>query len=351
MRVGMMHSKLQSEADKLLQLVEQSNTSARTTNRQNTGEDSSDAGTPASKTGPTELSESSPEKFSSPASEKSSESTGLAGWMSLIGGFLSWSTVWWGTGSGLFGIMMFIVGMSFGGSNRNSSSRGNSLGKNWEDHPANQGGRLSDDDREEVPDPDLDKEIKTLVEERVEKRVQEIDDQLQEIRENVLKLYQKQIEPLQRRVVELEEKLKEKQGPEETQADSAPAQELGASEKVGNAFVKWCREGGSRVRRIGRFRSFLKEEIPVEEVREIQYEKDSASDEFLDDARNGITFWLVRMGGAQYVLPKPLNNSQFDKLEPVFEGRSGPDTLESIQPAELTRQAGRLVLAASGRVW
>jgi hypothetical protein len=268
----------------------------------------------------------------------------------LVARSLSGSALWWG-GSGLFGGLMFLLGMTAAGGRRSedSGSRSSRRGSGKK-HPPHQGGSMpslpgsqeeSSGGEESATDSDP--------EERLRERIEELEEELRKAKEGIAEMYRDEVRPLQQRLDEIEKRLKDGETAEEKR--DSRGEQVTPAEAVAVGFVKWCQNAGSRARRVEEFRDFLTDKIQAEEVREIQYEKDSASDEFGDDARNGITYWLVRMDGQQYVLPSLLNSSQFDKLSPVFEGRSKPDTIEGIQPASLGRQAGRLVLDEKGKVW
>lgn len=123
------------------------------------------------------------------------------------------------------------------------------------------------------------------------------------------------------------------------------------SKKIAETFVEWCKTAGGRVRKFDRFQDHLNDKMRRADARTIQYERDSVSDEFLEDARNGVTYWLVDADGERFALPHPTNRNRFGNLQPVYRGDASPKNLEGIEPARLTSEAGRLVLDESGRVW
>jgi len=324
-RVGQLPQKLRSSADTLLRRVQGKGTGGNSTEGDASLDraDSDSAGTPGR--------------------------TDASSFSALVARSLSGSALWWG-GSGLFGGLMFLLGMTAAGGRRSEDSGSRSSRRGSGKHPHHQGGSMpSLPGSQEGTSGDEDSAADADLEERLRGRIEELEEELRKTKEGIAKMYEDEVRPLQQRLDEIEKRLDDGETAEE-KPDSR-GEQVSPAEAVAVGFVKWCQTAGSRARRVGEFRGFLTDKIQAEEVREIQYEKDSASDEFGDDARNGITYWLVRMDGQQYVLPSLLNSSQFDKLSPVFEGRAKPDTIEGIQPASLGRQAGRLVLDEKGKVW
>lgn len=251
----------------------------------------------------------------------------------------------WLGGSGVFGAIMFFFGMAAG---RGSGSAGQEKSRNENSRPQRRTKppSLTPQDSEDTSEGLGHDEVREIVETRVEERIEEERDTFRQV---VLDFYKEEVVPLQERVQELENQI-EDQEPETTPPEDEGKRQS-VDQELASAFVEWCRKGGSQVRRVSRFREFLDEQIQIDEVRDIQYERDSTSDEFVDDARNGVTFWLVRRDGRQFVLPSPLTATEFDRLRPVFTGDANPETIEDIQPARLGQEAGRLVLQEQGKVW
>jgi len=325
-RVGEVHPKLRSRADTLLERVQ-----SREVNAPDSSEGSASSSTVDSN------------------SAGSSGRTDANGVSALVARYLTGRALWWG-GSGLFGGLMFLLGMTAGGRGRSEDSGSRSSGGGSEKRPYHQGSRMpSLPDSQEEFSGDEDSAADGDLEERLRGRIEELEEEVRKAKEGIAEMYEDEVEPLQQRLDEIEKRLEDGETAEEKQ--DSRGEQVSPAEAVAVGFVKWCHNAGSRARRVEEFRDFLTDKIQAEEVRKIQYEKDAASDEFVDEARNGITYWLVRMDGQQYVLPSLLNSSQFDKLSPVFGGRARPDAIEGIQPASLDRQAGRLVLDEKGKVW
>jgi len=283
-------------------------------------------------------------------SSKSAPDDSLLGWIPLQG--MDWT--WWG-GSGVFGLLMFFVGMSVGG-NRSSGSGGSSRRRR---SGSSSKGRSRSESRDfqksnlpgdEDDSSDVSAEVQQLREDlrEAEEKIDVLEEALED---RFLKMYKQVIKPLRKDVKRLEKEIEDDDP--DTQFDGGAPPESsaqGAAEKVAEAFLSWC-ERGKSVRKLDRFERHLQENLRGAEVRAIQYEQDAMGKTFVDDARNGITYWLITLEGQQFVFPRPVNRSRFESLGPVYEGKADPSSLDGIEPASLAKKAGSLVLDEEGRVW
>jgi hypothetical protein len=261
----------------------------------------------------------------------------------------------WLGGGGVFGLLMFFVGMSVGGSGSSgsgdpsrrrrsgSSSKGRSRSESRDFPKSNLPG-------DEDESSDVSAEVQQLREDlrEAEEKIDVLEETLED---QFLKMYKQVIEPLRKDVKRLEKEIEDDASDVQSDGGVSPeSSSQGAVEKVAEAFLSWCQRGKS-VRKLDRFERHLQENVRGAEVRAIQYEQDAMGKTFVDDARNGITYWLITLEGQQFVFPRPVNRSRFESLGPVYKGKADPSSLDGIEPASLAKKAGSLVLDEEGRVW
>ena len=252
-----------------------------------------------------------------------------------IGNWLPWG------GGAAFGLIMFAIGMV--------------VGKNRDEDPDDGGdrprGSVSQNEFPSAPSPSSSGQPSPENNDGPSD-TEELWSEIEDAREAIMELHNR-IGQLEKKVETQSKKIDELQTlatqPEPTsQPERQSPDPGGPAEDIADAFIDWCQQAGSRVRKIQYFREQIQASIPNADVKEIQYERDSASQEFMAEAKNGSTYWQVTVKGQTFVLPRPLNRKRFGDLDPVYNGRAKPNSLQSIEPARLTKKAGHVVLDRQG---
>lgn len=121
--------------------------------------------------------------------------------------------------------------------------------------------------------------------------------------------------------------------------------------RVAAVFVEWCHTAGGNVNRVKDFSEAIRSRLRGAEVRVLRRDRDNNGITFVSDgAGDPVEYWMVTVGGASILLPRPLNQERFKELHPVYEGKADPQSLRSIEPAFIRQEGANWVLEAPGRV-
>jgi hypothetical protein len=198
-------------------------------------------------------------------------------------------------------------------------------------------------------------QIRDVIDARLEKLEQHITDKTEATDQGVLLIPAKVVESLRPALESFIEQTLQKKPPVPLPTvlarQSAADPPRSVADEVGSAFVEWCRSARGNVHRIAVFSEALGNRVNGADVRVLSRDRDTNEITFVSDgAGDPVEYWMVTVGGASMLLPRPLNQESFKELDPVYEGKADPQSLRSIEPALIRQDGASWVLEASGRV-
>jgi hypothetical protein len=197
-------------------------------------------------------------------------------------------------------------------------------------------------------------EIRGIIDARLEKVERHITDKTEATDRGVLLIPAKVVESLRPTLESFVEQMRQDKTvpPVNVVApQSATNPPRSVADEIGSAFVEWCRLARGNVHRIADFSEALGNRLNGADVRVLSRDRDTNEITFVSDgAGDPVEYWMVTVGGASMLLPRPLNQESFKELHPVYEGKVDPQSLRSIEPALIRQDGASWVLQAPGRV-